>query len=263
MAPQTRCAPFVRSPGSGVADAATQPQGTPGTNGRDSAGRFAKGNGGGPGNPFARQVAELRRAALAATTPAKIAEVIGQLEKQALEGDVAAAKLYLSYTLGRPAAAVDPDTLDVQEAMQLQREVGLLQEVTQALLKPLLATLLDIVRVSRPEATGKFIAELLDGFAAQDQAERASAAEPSTDRERQDAPVGPSANGTNRTQRKRPARPPRARPASSACDRHHPDGLPIANADNGDQARGRPQPPCDPDTPSPRRRGRSVPRGFA
>lgn len=31
-----------------------------GSNGRDSQGRFATGNSGGPGNPYARQVAALR-----------------------------------------------------------------------------------------------------------------------------------------------------------------------------------------------------------
>ncbi len=34
---------------------------TNGSNGRDGSGRFAKGNKGGPGNPFARQVVMLRR----------------------------------------------------------------------------------------------------------------------------------------------------------------------------------------------------------
>ena len=36
-----------------------------GANGRDEKGHFAKGNGGGPGNPFAQQVAELRKTLLA------------------------------------------------------------------------------------------------------------------------------------------------------------------------------------------------------
>ncbi len=35
---------------------------TNGDNGRDSCGRFAKGNDGGPGNPFARKAAALRAA---------------------------------------------------------------------------------------------------------------------------------------------------------------------------------------------------------
>jgi hypothetical protein len=92
------------------------PDATPGAEGkRDSHGRFAKGNGGGPGNPFARQVAALRSALVAAVTPEDIGAVAQELLRQAKEGNLAAAKLLLSYTLGKPAATVDPDTLDLHE----------------------------------------------------------------------------------------------------------------------------------------------------
>jgi hypothetical protein len=83
--------------------------------GRDTHGRFAKGNAGGPGNPFARQVAALRTALLATVTEQDMEEVARALVRQAKEGNLAAAKLLLSYTLGKPAAPVDPDTLDQQE----------------------------------------------------------------------------------------------------------------------------------------------------
>jgi hypothetical protein len=92
-----------------------------GANGRDAGGRFAKGNAGGPGNPFARQVAGLRRALLAAVTEEDMEVVARRLVAQAVEGDIAAARLLLSYTLGKPGAAVDPDTLDQQE-WQLYRQ---------------------------------------------------------------------------------------------------------------------------------------------
>ncbi|MCI0682634.1 MAG: hypothetical protein L0Y71_11060, partial [Gemmataceae bacterium] len=39
---------------------------TPSANGREADGRFAPGNAGGPGNPFARLVADLRRACIEA-----------------------------------------------------------------------------------------------------------------------------------------------------------------------------------------------------
>ncbi len=83
--------------------------------GRDAHGRFGKGNAGGPGNPFARQVAALRCALLNALTPQDIAAVVQALLRHAQDGNVAAAKLLLAYGLGRPAAAVDPDTLDQHE----------------------------------------------------------------------------------------------------------------------------------------------------
>src|SRR5205823_145322 len=73
------------------------------------------GNRGGPGNPFARQVAALRSALLSALTPQDVEAVAQEVLRQAKEGNLAAARLLLSYALGKPAAAVDPDTLDLHE----------------------------------------------------------------------------------------------------------------------------------------------------
>jgi hypothetical protein len=200
MSPATSCPPTIpRAPEPPAADNV----------GRATNGRFARGNAGGPGNPFARQVAELRRAALAAATPETIADVLRQLEKQALQGDVAAARLYLSYTLGKPAPAVDPDTLDVQEAVQMQQEVALIQAVTHAVVKPLLSALLAVVRVTRPEANQKFIAELLAGLHAQEEADLAEETSPSAcpgaDSTCQDETTAPSPNGANGGEPDRPA----------------------------------------------------------
>ena len=46
---------------------------------RDERGRFVAGNRGGPGNPFARKVAALRRALIDSVTPQDIQEVAGRL----------------------------------------------------------------------------------------------------------------------------------------------------------------------------------------
>jgi hypothetical protein len=102
--------PHTHSP---APDGDAKPQAAEG--GRDAHGRFGKGNRGGPGNPFARQVAALRSALLASVTAADIEAVMQGLLRQAKEGNVAAARLLLSYTLGKPAAPVDPDTLDLHE----------------------------------------------------------------------------------------------------------------------------------------------------
>jgi hypothetical protein len=85
------------------------------TNGRDSEGRFAAGNRGGPGNPFARHTAAMRKAIAEAVTAEDLAAIAAALLKKAREGDVAAAKLVFSYAAGRPAPAPDPDTLDAHE----------------------------------------------------------------------------------------------------------------------------------------------------
>src|SRR5438270_7592749 len=85
-----------------------------GANGRDAGGRFTRGNPGGPGNPFARRIAELRRAAIATVTEDDIQAVITALIAKAKQGDVAAARLLLAHSLGQPVAPVDADTLDQQ-----------------------------------------------------------------------------------------------------------------------------------------------------
>jgi hypothetical protein len=79
--------------------------------GRNKAGQFQKGCRPGPGNPFAKRVAALRNALLEGVGEDDLVRVGQKLLAQALEGDVAAAKLLLSYTVGRPTEAVDPDRL--------------------------------------------------------------------------------------------------------------------------------------------------------
>ena len=93
-----------------------------GRNGRDASGRFAKGNPGGPGNPFARRVAAIRSALLDAVDDGGIGEVAQGLLQAAKAGDVAAAKLLLSYTIGQPMAVTNPDRLDLDERY-LTREI--------------------------------------------------------------------------------------------------------------------------------------------
>lgn len=82
---------------------------------RDAKGRFVKGNAGGPGNPFARQVAALRQVVLECVSADDLKAIVQKLVEKAKQGDVAASKLVLQYTLGRPAVPADPDRLDGDE----------------------------------------------------------------------------------------------------------------------------------------------------
>ena len=91
------------------------------TDKREANGRFAKGNKGGPGNPFARQIAALRQTLLNRATPKDFEEIADELIKKAKTGDVAAIKLLFQYTLGKPAPSPDPDHLDVDEWQGLQQ----------------------------------------------------------------------------------------------------------------------------------------------
>jgi hypothetical protein len=79
------------------------------------AGRFRPGNKGGPGNPFARQVAEIRKL-LPNTVPGeRLAKIVLAMVDKAEAGDVAAAKLVLQYTVGKPAETVEPDRIELDD----------------------------------------------------------------------------------------------------------------------------------------------------
>jgi hypothetical protein len=90
-------------------------------NGRDARGRFAAGTFGGPGNPFARRVAEFRQVLHECCSFEDMRYIGGQVVALAKTGDMAATKLLLQYQVGKPAATVDPDTLDLQELALFQR----------------------------------------------------------------------------------------------------------------------------------------------
>jgi hypothetical protein len=105
---------------------------TPKTEGRDAKGRFAKGNGLGRGNPFARRVAALRSALLEEVDDEKFRRMVRDLVEMALSKDLAAMKLVFQYVLGRPTPMVNPDDLDRLEWEQLRRDcvsVGDLHEL--------------------------------------------------------------------------------------------------------------------------------------
>jgi len=81
---------------------------TPATSERD-------GKGGGPGNPYARQVAELRKELLLRCTPERLGKIADRMMELAEEGNVSAAKLIFQYVLGKPHEAVSPDRVDIDE----------------------------------------------------------------------------------------------------------------------------------------------------
>jgi len=86
-----------------------------GSNGRDPAtGRFARGWKGG-GNPLGGKVARLRAALLDAVKPSDLKAIAESLIQRARDGDTAATRVLLTYTLGRPT---EPDILERIEALE-------------------------------------------------------------------------------------------------------------------------------------------------
>jgi hypothetical protein len=94
---------------------AAAPQAAAPSSDRPANGRFTLGNKGGPGNPFARQVAEYRKRIHSAVPGERLTNIVLALVEKAEAGDVAAAKLVLQYTAGKPAEAVDPDRIEIED----------------------------------------------------------------------------------------------------------------------------------------------------
>ena len=93
-------------------------------------------------------MAALRQAALAAITPDQVRAILAKMAELALTGDVQAAKLVLAYAIGRPAAAENPDRLDVDEWSHFKEAAPMLGEAG-SLLTPEPAVLLDSVPPGR------------------------------------------------------------------------------------------------------------------
>jgi hypothetical protein len=137
---------------------------TPPPTGRDARGRFTRGNAGGPGNPFARRTAALRRAFCEAVSEEDMRQMVEVIKLKALGGDLAACKLLLGYCVGRPGPVVEPDTLDVEEFKQYERELGLFEKVPQVIGEFTPDILCEVVRTARPEivaAKGRQLGDIL------------------------------------------------------------------------------------------------------
>ena len=120
---------------------------------RDANGRFAIGNDGGPGNPFARQTAALHSAFLQRATPQDMKAIADKLIEQAKAGNVVAAKLVLQYTIGKPAPAVQPDKLDAEEWEHTKTTAWKPMRELQMGMGPGLEFPLMMARTSRPGFT--------------------------------------------------------------------------------------------------------------
>jgi hypothetical protein len=120
--------------------------------GRDARGRFAPGNPGGPGNPFARQTAQLRKVLLEVVTPEEMRQVAFTLLLRAKTGNLPAIKLLLQYVIGKPAEGVDPDRLEVEEWKLAQESKVNVAEMHDTVQQLPAETANVIVRHARPAA---------------------------------------------------------------------------------------------------------------
>src|SRR5581483_10335860 len=171
--------------------------GSPGdtARGRDAGGCFAPGNKGGPGNPYARQVALLKCAMLNAITPEDIAAIVQALIAQARKGDKAAARLVFTYALGRPSPAVDPDRLDQDEWQKQQETSTMYQEMPALVDKPAAELPLSVVRASRPAVAAELAAKFGQALADPTTAEAILCPERAKEDAGEEAPSPVGSNG--------------------------------------------------------------------
>ncbi len=147
-------------------DAAPTAESSTSPSGRDHRGRFMRGNPGGPGNPFARRVAALRVALLRPVGEEQMAALADRLLTMALGGDLVAAKLVLSYCVGKPGPSVDPDSLDRHEWELCRKSSVSSEEMVVAMGVPL-AFATTVVRESSPGVAQGLADQMLDGLAEQ------------------------------------------------------------------------------------------------
>ncbi len=187
---------------------------------RDSNGRFAKGNKGGPGNPFARKVAELRQALVNFITEDDMKHVAFILKEKAMGGDLAAIKLLFQYVLGKPQPAPDPDRLDVDEWQKLQEQARPQEEMATVMDRLPAALVNRLTQIAWPCVIENHVNEpMLAELHAMDRrdARRQARAEERARRKAAQRGDGPKSNGANGQ-------------ATAASD-----GLsPKPNGDNGD-----------------------------
>jgi hypothetical protein len=104
--------------------------------GRDAGGRFARGCAPGPGNPFNRKLAAMREQLVELVGTPGLERLVNALLRNAEKGDLASAKVLLTYVVGKPVAAVHPDNLDADELARVQQGAGVAALLDVATVNP-------------------------------------------------------------------------------------------------------------------------------
>ena len=110
-----------------------------GSNGRDSDGRFTRGNRGGPGNPYARRVSDFRNVLMEAVTDDDLYEIARSLVEKGKAGDVMAAREVLDRLMGKAKATLaieneperSEEELHAELRALLERNPGLAAEIAE------------------------------------------------------------------------------------------------------------------------------------
>jgi hypothetical protein len=93
----------------------------------------------------------MRKVFSEAVSEEDLVAVAKAMTEKAKEGDVAAARLALSYVVGKPLDAVEPDSLDLAELKQYEEETQHFKALPTVAATPDLEMVCTIARASRPE----------------------------------------------------------------------------------------------------------------
>jgi hypothetical protein len=131
---------------------------------RSANGRFAPGNPGGPGNPFGRQVVGLKKVVLTKITEERMGEMVEVMFARAIAGDMTAARILMQYSLGKPAEAIDPDRVDIDD-FKVREEAAIPLDRCTDMLERLSAKYVNIIAEHVwPCAQQRIIGPLVDGL---------------------------------------------------------------------------------------------------
>ncbi|HEV8059690.1 MAG TPA: hypothetical protein VGP68_07445 [Gemmataceae bacterium] len=181
------------------------------TKGRDANGKFAAGNRGGPGNPHARHCARMLEIFRNTISEEDFIRVVRKLLEKAEAGDTSAAKILVSYVVGKPLAAPHPDSIVRDEWDHFQNDAMKQREL--AVVMNSLPTHVgnDVARIALPIMTDVrtrgLAKQLLKGCPGAKGGERPGARGEDVEEEK------PLSNGESNAQRDLPAtlHPPRLR----------------------------------------------------
>ena len=177
---------------SDTAHTPVQPESNPA--GRDRNGRFTKGNPGGPGNPYARRMAAIRKQMIEFMTPERVAQYMQALLDFTLQGHGWAAKLLAEHTAGKALPGVDPDRMAMDEWQKRMETLVMMQQLPQLLQNPDPALPIGMVRGAQPLVTAAMSDRLGAALADPEQHQEEM---PDLEFADDDEDLPPSANGDN------------------------------------------------------------------
>jgi hypothetical protein len=157
--PQPTPEPSRQAPSEPVSDGAQS--------GRDArSGRFTAGNRFSRGNPFSRRQAALRTALVEAVGAEQLQAIARKLASLAASGDIQAAALLLAYVVGKPAATVNPDMVDLEEWRLFDAQLTVAEILRNLLDNVAVQSALEAVQMHLKETFRERVKPTSDGTAA-------------------------------------------------------------------------------------------------